>query len=915
MKIEAGQTYTVGSNLLIPNEKVEIYGKLVFDPTKSAKITCKDIINYGEIQMRPASVSIIHEIEIAGVDETKFIGSGMDHLDSDPGLWCMGKGILNLQGFNRKRFTNATGSVNAGATSFSVKDATGWQVGDEIVINPTTDQPKPGGEGVQVNDSTGVLTDEFMDRLERRKIASINGNTISFTTPLKYNHAALTAKPNKLAPQGRFYTAHIQNLTSNVKIHGTANGKAHIFCCSHSKNPDGSTAHNHQKQWIDQAEIYWMGPRKFQGHHRNIKQVITGRYVMHFHHGGEGARGSMVSNSSFHDNDSRCFVPHLSNGVTFKGNSVHNNLGQMGWWDVSELSNGEMSHDIDYDGNLGTGIKWDKVEGCVSFELGIGDNCKCRNNWIVYGNAGDENGSGAYQWRTNNESVWLFLNNGANSCNNPLWTWQNSGRPHSIKDAQVFCCYRGVSHGAYGNPYIYSQCEFYQAPIHHKAAASLAGGSSFERCVFDGMNKIPWLVNKETSAAGASFANQYRECEFIDASVAMRMDNFPANSQFAVPVDVEMANCVFRGIQKKVEFFVSSPDTTYGQLNVSAKIQNGNVAERHTKNGVTSIPKFAPDKYGTGDGLKAEYYKGMNFETKVLEIVESMVRHDMWRVEKPIYPQGVHHDLNTGPFSVRWTGSHEPWFSGNWRFKLQGSSGYRMWYNNQLVIDSPGNKGDNTDNAVSNAINLTAFTKYPIKIELYDPGDEKKGIELYWKHDSMKDFEDVPMSQLYSGVGPTPPPPPQVFKSVRKTKDFTRNNCPAGQTGEVYTYAVDAGQFESTISQADADGKADADIAAKGQNQANQFGTCKIIIMPGPCETFVEADYLAFPQNEDVAKAVKAGRFKTGYDHWISDGKKEGRPINRLCPATPMPGDVPPAPGKTLKSTIKVYSDGTIEVV
>lgn len=768
MKIEAGQVYLLGSNLVL-NEELVINGKFRFDPNKSAKLTIasgKNLINnaFEGIEMRPANAGIIHEIEMSGINESLVVGGAVDGTEvksTDPGIWNMGLGTMNVQGAYRKRFTNATGSVLIGAKSVTVKDATGWRVGDEIVIATTTDIPPAHGEGVTWNEGTKTYSDPFLERHERRIITSVSGNTVSFTDPLRFNHFEYKTTPNKLAPNGRHYTAYIANLTSNVKIHGTKTGKSHIFNCAHTKNADGSTKHNIQKSFIDQAEIYLMGPRKYQGARYGIPQIITGRYAMHFHHGGDGTIGTMVSNCSFHDNDTRICVPHMANGVTFKGNALAFNMGESFWWDI-----GEVTNDATYDSNYVVGNRWDKtLAGTIGILFGIGSNNKAINNWFTHSHVGDENGSGALQWSTNNESVWVVIGNGGNSNNCLDWTWQNSGRPHDIEEQQAYCNTFGLSHGAYANPYIYTENEYYNSPVHVKAAASIAMGASFERCVFDGMNIADWTVNKQTSAAGDRFGNQFRECEFKNARVAVRMDNFRANSEFSVQVHVELINCLFSGIQKKVEFWMSDNNPAYQPLDVQVKIQNGNTAESHRKGGVTSIPKFAPDKFGTGDGLKGEYYKGMNFEQKIFTRLDSMIRHDMWRVDntlvdgKPIYPEGVHYKLNSGPFSVRWVGEHEPWASGAWQYKIMGASGYRLWINNQLIINSPGNKGDNAEFALSSIINLEAFKKYPIKIECYEPGDEKKGIILYWKHASLIDFEDVPKCQLYSGAT-TPAPPP-----------------------------------------------------------------------------------------------------------------------------------------------------------
>lgn len=64
------------------------------------------------------------------------------------------------------------------------------------------------------------------------------------------------------------------------------------------------------------------------------------------------------------------------------------------------------------------------------------------------------------------------------------------------------------------------------------------------------------------------------------------------------------------------------------------------------------------------------------------------------------------------------------------------------------------------------------------------------------------------------------------FSNTAQSGTFTRNNCPAGQTGSNVTYTVAANTYYSGISQADANSKALAVVNANGQNYANTNGTC-----------------------------------------------------------------------------------------
>lgn len=57
---------------------------------------------------------------------------------------------------------------------------------------------------------------------------------------------------------------------------------------------------------------------------------------------------------------------------------------------------------------------------------------------------------------------------------------------------------------------------------------------------------------------------------------------------------------------------------------------------------------------------------------------------------------------------------------------------------------------------------------------------------------------------------------------------FTRNNCQSNETGGTYIYIVPNGKYFSTISQEDANQKAQDDIDQNGQNAANQNASCRI---------------------------------------------------------------------------------------
>ncbi len=68
---------------------------------------------------------------------------------------------------------------------------------------------------------------------------------------------------------------------------------------------------------------------------------------------------------------------------------------------------------------------------------------------------------------------------------------------------------------------------------------------------------------------------------------------------------------------------------------------------------------------------------------------------------------------------------------------------------------------------------------------------------------------------------------PVVYYNHLVSEVFTRSNCGAGYVGTNVVFTRPAGMFSSTISQEDADAKAENDIFTNGQAYANTNGTCQ----------------------------------------------------------------------------------------
>lgn len=108
-----------------------------------------------------------------------------------------------------------------------------------------------------------------------------------------------------------------------------------------------------------------------------------------------------------------------------------------------------------------------------------------------------------------------------------------------------------------------------------------------------------------------------------------------------------------------------------------------------------------------GDGFKAEYYNGPNFNEKVLTRVDKKIDFYLIR-QSPA--EGVDADY----FSVRWTGKFYAPNTGVYLFNFIADDGVRLWVNNQLVIDE---WRLNRATKFSGKVTLKGKQLYDLKIE------------------------------------------------------------------------------------------------------------------------------------------------------------------------------------------------------
>ncbi|MEO8467970.1 MAG: G8 domain-containing protein, partial [Gammaproteobacteria bacterium] len=143
---------------------LSIDGKLTFSNNADLELTTEWIMLHGELAIgseasphtRNATITLTNTVK--GED----VMGGM----GDRGIMISG-GTLNLHGDRTNTWTKLASTAKAGSTSIEVLNATGWRVGDEIVLASTDYDPR---------------------QAERRTIAAISGNKITLDKKLDYMH-------------------------------------------------------------------------------------------------------------------------------------------------------------------------------------------------------------------------------------------------------------------------------------------------------------------------------------------------------------------------------------------------------------------------------------------------------------------------------------------------------------------------------------------------------------------------------------------------------------------------------------------------------------------------------------------------------------------------------------------------------
>lgn len=503
--------------------RIEPGGELIFDPDTSHTLGSTGNVEVrGALRMRPGSSAVEHRLEFLGVDESAFVGRHVHQpIGSDVGLWVTDGGTLDLAGSPKTAWTRLTTPSQPGATRISVEDSSGWEVGDQVVVTPT--------EGPDV--------DSHWTHHDLRTITALDGDQVALDRPLEHPHPSVTVR------EGVTHHAEVLNLTRNVQVAGTPEGRAHVIFL-----------HNPTPQHLSYASLRHLGPRQGQ-------DAVEGRYPMHFHLCEDGSRGSTLEGLIARECGNHAFVTHLSHGVSLRDCVSHDTYEDPFWWDdpasLGVDDDGIPTHDVVYDRCVAHNVKPGPGSryNLAGFFLGAGRGNVARD-CVAVGVQGDARSASGFHWpeHSKDQNTWTFEDNLAHNLERSgIYFWQNVV-PRTIVDRfTAYHCATGIYAGAYSNLVSYRDCTIYRCGEQGMLIAAVPESPqtdpdetiTYERIYVDQANLTDHAVELLEPGVGSSRTVYLIECTFKGGNVSqLRFDEEHGRGLARV---YELVDCVFEG--------------------------------------------------------------------------------------------------------------------------------------------------------------------------------------------------------------------------------------------------------------------------------------------------------------------------------------------------------------------------------
>ena len=309
--IESGKNVVLDVNSP-PLHGLTVKGKLSFSDKADVELTTEWVMLFGELEIGTEAQPHTHKAIITLTDDVQneeMAGMG------DRGIMVLG-GTLNLHRDRTNSWSKLAKTAEQGSSSIEVLDATGWRVGDQIVL---------------------ASTDFDAHQAERRSISGINGNTITLDKKLDYMHfGKITFGVDERGEVGM--------LTRNILIQASPDADKTLF-------GGHVMAMVTSKMYVSGVEFNRMG-----------QNMHLARYPIHWHLVGDG-KGQYIRNSAIHDTYSRCVTVHGTNEVRVENNVTFNTIGHCFFLEDAVEHGNQFVH------NLGILTKCHPDAPCVGTNL------------------------------------------------------------------------------------------------------------------------------------------------------------------------------------------------------------------------------------------------------------------------------------------------------------------------------------------------------------------------------------------------------------------------------------------------------------------------------------------------------------------------------------------------------------------
>ncbi len=291
---------------------LNVDGTLSFSDANDVELTTEWVLLRGALQAGSEAAPHTRNATITltdAVPDENINGMG------DRGILVVG-GTLSLHGDRENSWTKLAETAEAGSTSIAVLDASGWRVGDEIVLASTDFNPR---------------------QAETRRIAGVSGNTLTLDAPLEYMHfGQVTYDVDERGEVGL--------LTRNIKVQASPDAEETYFG-GHIMAMDGS------EMTVSGVELTRMG-----------QHLTLARYPIHWHINGDVA-GQYIKNSAIHDTYNRCVTVHGTDNLRVENNVTYNTVGHCFFMEDAIESGNQFVR------NLGIQTKCHPTLPCISTRL------------------------------------------------------------------------------------------------------------------------------------------------------------------------------------------------------------------------------------------------------------------------------------------------------------------------------------------------------------------------------------------------------------------------------------------------------------------------------------------------------------------------------------------------------------------